>query len=151
AHKTISVRRQRILLVCLAVIAWSCSLAGCRSGAASLPSGSPTDEDTAATVKKDRMALRRIERDPPACTSSDECPGGSHCDAASSTCRWQCITDTDCGPEARCTSSGTCEASARRTILPRSDNSSSACQLVSIADRIQALTTLSDDQITCPN
>lgn len=127
------------------------------------PDASARDRGSASTAlarKKDRAELRRIERDPPACDTTEGCPWGSHCDADTSLCTWQCIADSDCGPNAACTGSGSCVVAieawtsslARLTTTgatTNSDNSTEACQSSPFPERLAALTTLNDDERDC--
>jgi hypothetical protein len=57
---------------------------------------------------KDREELSELLVQPIACTTSEECPGGSYCDGETDQCDWQCYTDSDCGFGFTCTCDGQC-------------------------------------------
>jgi hypothetical protein len=64
--------------------------------------------DDAGNCVKDREELSEILVQPIACTTSNECPGGSFCNGETDQCDWQCYTDSDCGFGGACTCDGQC-------------------------------------------
>lgn len=59
---------------------------------------------------KDREELSELLARPRACSTSDECPGGSFCDIDAGRCDWDCFTDSDCGSGFTCSCGGRCES-----------------------------------------
>ncbi len=71
--------------------------------------------DDAGMCVKDREELSEILVQPIACSTSDQCPGGAHCDAGTGQCDWDCFTDSDCGFGYTCTCDGYCQAGGEQS------------------------------------
>jgi hypothetical protein len=66
------------------------------------------DAESTAYVKRDIGQLQRIRQQPVTCSTTRDCPVGSHCDGHTKTCDWACFADSDCGEGNACTTHGAC-------------------------------------------
>src|SRR5689334_8573173 len=90
-----------VLAVCVAV------LAAC-DGGDSPPGGGDDVVAPSPNFRRDVDELQRIKLVPKSCETNRDCPDGSRCDGDSAVCTWECLSDSECGPDGACDQLGRC-------------------------------------------
>jgi hypothetical protein len=93
---------------------------------------------------RDIDELERLEAVPRACVTNHDCPVGSHCDDDSRTCRWACLSDTDCEPGLTCTLAGECTLESRLFI----SNNTEGCLAMDPSRRLLDTLAVNSSNIT---
>jgi hypothetical protein len=72
--------------------------------------------DSGVDCERDETTLLGLDEAPRACDYDDECPAGSHCDAATGVCSWTCLAGelatAGCAPGVACDCKGRCDSDA---------------------------------------
>ncbi|HEY0987582.1 MAG TPA: hypothetical protein VGD80_11050, partial [Kofleriaceae bacterium] len=108
-------------------------------------------------VVRDIDELERVKLAPRECAVHGDCPDGSRCDLAVQRCAWDCLADSDCGPDHTCSVLGACLASGAPPaqvpdpIAIDMANDSPDCRKIDPAVRREVLLHLNAEQRSCEN